>query len=94
MANTMKNAIMEPDAKEQNGVIFFDQPWDVPLEDWYSIHDESDFIADELSDHRVRVYCYAKNGMYNPELERVAQTMYPQKVIYNGMGISFGSIWL
>lgn len=86
--------ITEPKSQEKDGIVYFDTPWDVSEKDWFSLHDESDFIADDLEDDRVRIYCYAKNGRYNAALERVAKTMYPQKVIYNGMGISFGGIWL
>ena len=86
--------ITEPKAKEIDGIIYFDTPWDVSEKDWFSLHDESDFIADNLDNDKVRIYCYAKNGAYNGALERIAKTMYPQKVIYHGMGVSFGGIWL
>ena len=86
--------VIEPKAEEKNGVVFFDIPWDVSSKDWFSLHDESDYIADDLDNCMIRVYCYAKNGLYNAELEKVAKAQYPEKVIYNGMGVSFGGIWL
>lgn len=88
------NTLTEPKSEEKNGVVFFDKPWDISTNEWFSLHEESDFIADDLDNNMIRVYCYAKNGLYNAELEKVAQTQYPHKAIYNGMGVSFGGIWV
>ena len=84
--------LTEPKSEEKNGIVFFEEPWDISTTDWFSLHDESDFVADGLDNNMVRIYCYAKNGFYNAELEKVAKSLYPQKVIYNGMGVSFVGI--
>lgn len=86
--------VVEPKSEERNGVVYFDTPWDTSVRDWFSLHDESDCVVDSLDEDRIRVYCYAKNGLYNGALERIAKTMYPQKAIFHGMGVSFGGIWL
>ncbi len=86
--------IIEPKSQERDGIVYFDTPWEVSSNAWYSLHDESDYIADKLDDDKIRVYCYAKNGLYNAELEKMAKEQFPQKVIHRGMGVSFGGIWL
>ena len=63
--------LTEPKSEEKNGIVFFEEPWDISTTDWFSLHDESDFVADGLDNNMVRIYCYAKNGFYNAELERL-----------------------
>ncbi|MBO4374649.1 MAG: hypothetical protein J5829_06045 [Lachnospiraceae bacterium] len=85
--------VTEPKSKEKNGVVFFDEPWEVSLSDWFSLHEESDYIADKLDGKRIRIYCYAKDASYNAEFEKVARELYPQRVIHSGIGVTFGGIW-
>ena len=84
----------EPESKEIDGIVYFAEPYEISTKEWYSMHDESDFIADDLGNHIARIYCYALDASFNQKLEKVAKEKYKDKVIFNGIGVAFGGIWI